>query len=106
MWAGMRSKNEAHSNPCMAASPRLVSLWVTTCLECRKQVARKNGVVFPRRNKHAVGRRCVHGSSSLPSPQAISIHSLTHTYARWIPSSLISLPHPDRWGLRVRKLGP
>lgn len=72
---------EAHSNPGMAASPRLVSLWVTTCLECRKQVTRENGVVFPGRNKHAVGRRCVHGSSSLPSPQAISIHSLTHTYA-------------------------
>lgn len=66
-----------------------------------------NGVVFPGRSKHAVARGLdVHGPSPLPSPR-LAAHTRSHTpgQVRVLPSSLSSLPHPDRLKLRVRKLG-
>lgn len=105
---GQEQGFKVHSDPGMAASPRLVSLGVTTCLECRKQVAREMGWFSQGgANLQWAGDLDVHGPRSLPSPQAISTRSCdTHLGRhRGIPPPLLSLPHPDRLGFGVRKLG-
>lgn len=66
---------------------------------------------FPRKqSKHAAGRRPGRAWARLTACPSGCLHilALTHTCVGTggIPSSLISLPHPDRRGLRVRNWGP